>query len=89
MARVRAAWLLGTFVFVWSTRGDVQTQSPARISDAIFLATLGELREGGFADEEAIVERLNASVHPSMRTVPCRPPCSTIVRSAALKTSRS
>ena len=49
-----------------------QVQAPAaspRPTDADFLAALGELREASFADKEAIVDRLSASGHPSVRPV--------------------
>jgi len=37
--------------------------------DAIFLSTLGELREASYSDKEGIVERLGQTGHPSVRAV--------------------
>jgi urea transport system permease protein len=41
----------------------------AQSSNDLFLAALGELREGTYADKEQIVERLSASGHASTRQV--------------------
>jgi urea transport system permease protein len=37
--------------------------------DAMFLSTLGELRDASYSDKEGIVERLGQTGHPSVRTV--------------------
>jgi urea transport system permease protein len=37
--------------------------------DAMFLSTLGELRDAGYSEKEGIVERLGQTGHPSVRTV--------------------
>jgi urea transport system permease protein len=37
--------------------------------DAMFLSTLGELREASYSDKEGIIERLGQTGHPSVRAV--------------------
>jgi len=37
--------------------------------DAVFLSTLGELREAGYSEKEGIIERLGQTGHPSVRPV--------------------
>ncbi len=44
----------------------LHAQSP---NDVSFLATLGELREAGYDDKAAIVDRISKSGHPSVRAV--------------------
>ena len=58
-------WLLLALLALWGIV-PVQAQSP---KDAIFLSTLGELREAGYADKATIAERLSQTGHASVRAV--------------------
>jgi urea transport system permease protein len=63
--RSAGQWLLILLLGLWSVPPG-HAQSPG---DAVFLSTLGEVREAAFADKETIVERLSKSGHPSVRAV--------------------
>src|SRR5580765_5292153 len=66
----RAAWLLcALVVWVSPALAQIQSQTPSNTKDADFLAALRELPEAGFADKEAIVDRLSAGGHSSVRPV--------------------
>jgi urea transport system permease protein len=67
---VRKRLLLGgRWLLLLLTLGGVVTIYPQSTDDAIFLSTLGELREATYSDKESIVERLSKTNHSSVRAV--------------------
>src|ERR1700704_4534382 len=58
-------WLFMLLLTLWAVV-PVHAQSP---NDASFLSTLGELREGTYAEKASSVERLSQGGHPSVRAV--------------------
>src|SRR5712671_2884096 len=58
-------WLTILLLALWGVIPAL-AQSPA---DAVFLSTLGELREADYSAKASIVERLSQGGHPSVRAV--------------------
>jgi len=69
-AGARAAWLLCALVACVSPAfAQSPSPPPSETRDADFLSALKELPEASFADKEAIVDRLSAGGHSSVRPV--------------------